>query len=222
MIFILLLYHYLGDRYPLDNSLLIRFCMRINVLLLMFMPYAYFAQDNNIKSIFRHIELEFNIPRHMLEAIAICESSKDMKEPFPWAVSIAGRPKYYASKDEAIKKIDEVRSSGMNNIDVGCMQINLKHHGDNVKLVSKIMEPHENIRYAAQFLKKLRLRSVSWKEALAKYHSHNEQRGNQYKAKVINVWTKLRKKYRNNINRDKLSKYNNTFILKFNDVIYCK
>lgn len=158
----------------------------------------------------------------MLEAIAICESSKDMKEPFPWAVSIAGRPKYYSSKDEAVKKIDEVRSSGMNNIDVGCMQINLKHHGDNVKLVSQIMDPHENIRYAAQFLKKLRLRSVSWKEALAKYHSHNTQRGNQYMEKVVNVWTKLREKYRNDIKEDKLSKPSNTFILKFNDVIYCK
>ena len=53
------------------------------------------------------------------------------------------------------------------NIDVGCMQINYKFHGHNFKNLNHILNPEENVKYAAEFLKKLFKRHKSWNEAIS-------------------------------------------------------
>ena len=56
-------------------------------------------------------------------------------------------------------------------IDVGCMQINTKYHLKNFKNLSHLVEPEENVKYAAIYLLKLYKKHKSWNEAVSRYHS---------------------------------------------------
>ena len=47
------------------------------------------------------------------------------------------------------------------NIDVGCMQINIKWHKNNFKKISDMFEVNPNVSYAASFLKQLKSKHLS-------------------------------------------------------------
>ena len=56
------------------------------------------------------------------------------------------------------------------------MQINYKFHGHNFKNLDHILNPEENVKYAAEFLKKLFKKHKSWNEAISRYHSSEPSR----------------------------------------------
>lgn len=149
----------------------------------------------SIKNIFDIVEREENIPSNLLEAISICESSKDFRNistPHPWTISVSGKAFYFKTKNEAIDAIKFLQKKGITNIDVGCMQINLAHHGKNFKSLEDAIDPYKNIIYAAKFLNKLRKVSDNWLVAMSRYHSYNKELSSKYITRVLSVWKKLR------------------------------
>ena len=84
--------------------------------------------------------------------------------------------------------MQELRSQGRSNIDVGCMQINLGYHGHAFDSVAEALEPAVNVAYGAQFLRQLREETQSWSRATARYHSRNPKRGQAYREKVFRFW----------------------------------
>ena len=56
------------------------------------------------------------------------------------------------------------------------MQINYKFHGHKFEDLDHILNPEENVKYLAQFLKKLFKRHKSWNEAISRYHSSKPKR----------------------------------------------
>ncbi len=91
-------------------------------------------------------------------------------------------------------QLSERKFTKNRNIDVGCMQINYKFHGHNFKNLDHILNPEENVKYAAEFLNKLFKRHKSWNEAISHYHSSEPSRKKRYLKKVRNFWDKLRQK----------------------------
>lgn len=190
-------------------------------------PQESYAGES-LSNVFRAIEENNNIPRHLLEAIAIGESSKNFKvdePPFPLAVSVNGKSRYFVSKEEAVKAVRELIESGVKNIDVGCMQINLSHHPKAFNSLEEAFDPVCNISYAAKFLKDLRMRSSSWVEAMSRYHSWRSVEGEKYKQKIFNIWNNLRKKYYSSIAKEGLTNVNTcaskkNLIFSINDIFY--
>ena len=74
------------------------------------------------------------------------------------------------------------------------MQINYKFHGHKFKNLDHILNPEENVKYAAKFLQKLFKRHKSWNEAISRYHSSEPARKRKYLTKVRNFWDKLRQR----------------------------
>jgi hypothetical protein len=99
---------------------------------------------------------------------------------------------FLPSKPEALRKVEELRTEGRTNIDVGCMQINLGYHGHAFASLAEALEPASNVAYAAQFLRQLREETRSWARATARYHSAHPERGQAYREKVYRFWEQVR------------------------------
>jgi len=125
----------------------------------------------------------------MLSSIALTESGKwdpksKSKVAWPWTVTSGGPGEYFATKAEAIAKVKELKSQGVQNIDVGCMQINLHYHPDAFISLEQAFDPAANVKYAAKFLTDLKETWKSWREAVRRYHSSDTTRGTAYEQRV--------------------------------------
>ncbi len=147
----------------------------------------------------RHLpkaERYHNIPTHWLAAIASTESGRYHKRlgmllPWPWTINVNGKGYYFDSKGEAINKIEEYHAKGITNIDVGCMQVNMRYHGHAFANVHQALEPRYNVAYAARFLRSNFDDLRSWKKATAAYHSKTPSRGKKYFKTVYGKWEKV-------------------------------
>lgn len=138
-------------------------------------------------------ETKFGIPRHLLLAIGSNESGRYHKGinavvPWPWTVNAAGKGYYFDSKQEAITAVTKLRAQGIESIDVGCMQVNLKHHAQAFSTLQEAFDPQANVAYAARFLRTNYDATQSWMKATAFYHSQTPKFGNPYMQAVYNRW----------------------------------
>ena len=137
----------------------------------------------------------YNLPNKLLTSIALVESGikKSEFKSWPWTLNVSGKSMYFDNKSETIKYL----KSNINlkkSIDVGCMQINTKYHLKNFKDLSHLVEPEENVKYAATFLLKLYKKHKSWNEAVSRYHSSIPKRKKNYLKKVYTYWNDLRQR----------------------------
>jgi hypothetical protein len=70
------------------------------------------------------------------------------------------------------------------NVDLGCMQINWRWHAAEFVDAASMMDPATNTRYSARFLRELHDRFGDWDSAVAAYHSADATRGAAYGRKV--------------------------------------
>lgn len=138
-------------------------------------------------------ETKYGIPRHLLLAIGSNESGRYHKGinavvPWPWTVNAAGKGYYFDSKQEAITAVTKLRAQGIESIDVGCMQVNLKHHAQAFATLQEAFDPQANVAYAARFLRTNFDAAGSWMRATAFYHSQTPKYGNPYMQAVYNRW----------------------------------
>jgi hypothetical protein len=133
------------------------------------------------------------IPRGLLEAIARVESGKlvpDLRltKPWPWTVTADGVGKFYPTKQGALAAIEQFKRDGIDNIDVGCMQVNLLYHGDGFASYNEALDPINNVAYATEFLFALFQRHRNWDQAVRFYHSSDPEKHNNYLANVVDAW----------------------------------
>jgi hypothetical protein len=146
------------------------------------------------------VEREEGIPRQLLRAISKAESGrfhegKQVVMAWPWTVMAEGRGRYLATKEEAVAEVEALRARGVENIDVGCMQVNLQYHPDAFASLDEAFDPLTNVVYAASFLKALAGEHGSWAKAAAYYHSQNPERYLVYRSKIRQIWRQEREKY---------------------------
>ena len=143
-------------------------------------------------------EIERNIPNDLLMAIAHTESGRwDARRQaifaWPWTVTSGPDGRFFPTKAEAIDHVRRLQARGVQNIDVGCMQINLRHHPNAFPDLETAFDPAKNTAYAAQFLGDLFKAHNSWGEAIRRYHSKNSKFNRPYHEKVARAWNAARK-----------------------------
>lgn len=145
------------------------------------------------------IERIEGIPRNLLAAMARVESGRMNQdsgavEPWPWTLQAEGKSYYFETRSEAARQIQTLMKRGVKNIDVGCMQINIGHHGHNFPSVDHMLDPAKNVRYAAQFLKDLKSKEgTTWSTAVGNYHSTTDEHHKRYKELVFKSIPKVSK-----------------------------
>lgn len=141
-------------------------------------------------------EKDYNILPGLLQTIASVESGRwvsaaNARVAWPWTVHANGRGYYYQTKAEAVAAVENMQRRGITNIDVGCMQINLKYHGHNFKNTSEAFDVEKNTAYSAKFLRTLYKKNrADWKKTAMHYHSKNKRKGINYKNRLENHYAK--------------------------------
>lgn len=137
-----------------------------------------------------------NIPNHLLAAISSTESGRwhkglGMALPWPWTINVEGKGYYFDSKAEAIAQTQAFMRKGARSIDVGCMQVNLKHHATAFRDLNEAFDPGSNVAYAAKFLRTNYNDLGDWIKATAAYHSRTAKYGNAYLARIEKSWNSI-------------------------------
>jgi len=151
------------------------------------------SSDNNIcEKIAEQIEKTRNLPANILTSIATVEAGRRRSNgtvaPWPWSLNHAGNSLFFDTKLDAVKYLKKNITESFKNIDVGCMQVNVKWHFRHFDSFEDMLDPHKNIRYAASFLIKLEKQHGSWEKAIKHYHSSTNKLNVKYFAKVSKVW----------------------------------
>jgi hypothetical protein len=138
-------------------------------------------------------EREFNLPLHLLAAIARVESGRrdpatGRVDPYPWTINAEGRGSTYPSKAAGIAAVRELQAGGIRSIDIGCMQVNMRHHPNAFGSLEEAFDPLTNARYAASFLRDLMAEKQDWHVAAASYHSRNPEFAVPYLNRVLGAW----------------------------------
>lgn len=135
-------------------------------------------------------EKQYNIKPELLQTIASVESGRwderyGRRVAWPWTIQVGGKGYYYKSKAEAVNAVKELYAKGITNIDVGCMQINMKYHGKAFKSAEDALDPVKNAAYSAKFLYNLYQRNGhNWQKTAMQYHSKNYSKGMVYKSRL--------------------------------------
>lgn len=144
---------------------------------------------------FKPIEHRYNIPSKLLHAIALTESGVKIDKKgmvaWPWSINVHGRGFVFQTKQQAIQAAQFLKRVGIDNFDVGCMQINMMHHPDAFATLEDAFDPEKNIAYAARFLKSLHQKHQNWEKAYGDYHNIKPHLAKPYKAKVSKYFNKL-------------------------------
>lgn len=133
------------------------------------------------------------IPAHLLTAVSLAESGRwngpgRVSLAWPWTVNAGGEGRFFDSKEAAVAEVKRLLKAGVRSIDVGCMQINLLHHGQAFASVEEAIEPRRNVEYAAQYLKAMHAVAKDWRQAAGYYHSTTPERSEAYMQKVVRLW----------------------------------
>ncbi|WP_193371175.1 transglycosylase SLT domain-containing protein [Pelagibius marinus] len=121
-------------------------------------------------------------PHSILQAIGTVESSGH-----PWAVNDAGRSYVFNSRAEAFAFLQERIEQGRRNLDIGCLQVNWRWHGDQLGSPEAALDPVSNALYAASYLRSLYDALGSWSAAVGAYHSRSPDRAEGYRCRVAKV-----------------------------------
>lgn len=128
----------------------------------------------------------YRIPAGILYAVGLTETgNKGSLQPN--ALNIEGKAVFPRSRSEALLTFESARREGKTLIDLGCMQINHRYHGDQFRNVEDMLDPRRNVEYAARFLTQLHARHESWSMAVARYHAgpDNNPAQKRYVCRVI-------------------------------------
>jgi hypothetical protein len=160
---------------------------------------AEFAESHKCSRMFPYFEKTHQIPPDTLHSIALKESGKKHTEykirvVWPWTVNVEGKGYHFNTKREAIFFVRKQIIQGKENIDVGCMQINLKHHLAAFNSLNQAFDPEQNVAYGAKFLKEKYDQLGSWHKAIAYYHSATHGLGskldiNKMLSRLLTIWT---------------------------------
>ena len=128
----------------------------------------------------------YDIPLAVFYAVGLLETGgRNGLQPF--TMNIEGRSAPNATLKDALATFATARARGAKLIDIGCMQINWRWHGQNFGSVTEMFDPARNVDYAARFLRELKTREKTWTLAVARYNAgpDNNAAQKQYVCGVI-------------------------------------
>ncbi|MBN9887024.1 transglycosylase SLT domain-containing protein [Salipiger abyssi] len=132
-------------------------------------------------------QLRHQIPGNLLLGIGLQEAGL-MHEGeltiWPWVANADGDGRFFSSPGTTASWVRARQGQGVESIDVGCMQVNLRWHPDAFASVEEGLDPARNVDYAARLLVSLYGQTGDWIEAAGRYHSATEQYKDAYLSRL--------------------------------------
>ena len=163
------------------------------------LPVKEFVNDGALCSVAaKEAGNEYGVDFDLLQTISAVESGRwdnlqNRYVAWPWTVNVKGKGYYFASREDAVRAVKKFQAQGIESIDVGCMQINLKYHGEAFNSVDEAIDPSNNVKYSAKFLRTLYSKhGQNWKKAAKRYHSGNPEKGEAYTKRLESPFEKYK------------------------------
>lgn len=139
----------------------------------------------------RAAEARYHLPQGTLGAISRVETGRPMpvtgdRQPWPWTVNAAGVRHWYDSRAAAASDAGRLLVATRGNVDVGCMQVNLRYHRDAFPSLEAALDPAINVDVGARLLVGL-AGAHGWARATQLYHSATPSLGLPYGADVARM-----------------------------------
>lgn len=128
-------------------------------------------------------ERDLGIPNGLLQSLAMVESGQDDN---PFAVSVHGRSVVARDSKAAAKLLRDHKGKFHSNTYVGCMQLSLDAHRTAFAPVERIVDPKQNVYYAAKLLARFHTEEGNWRHALIRYNGATVASASNYLCKVWN------------------------------------
>lgn len=128
-------------------------------------------------------ESRYGIPRGLLSAIALTESGNE-GEPYPWAFNLGGQPRFAEDYAAAVRLLRDRGGAPRRDMAVGCMQIHMRYHLASVGSPEWILQPRNNVLYAAAFLRRLFDQYGDWRLAVGHYNASDPAAQHLYQCQV--------------------------------------
>ena len=158
------------------------------------------AETPEIPDAYKNIANAVGVPDQLLYAIALQESKLTLGNntirpwPWPWTLNVKGSPQRLLNSKDTLNAIKQAKASGITNIDVGLMQVNLQYHGQRFESLSDAVNPYNNIWVGASIPKEEYQRCHNdWWCAVGHYHSPTPKRAEHYRRSVRTIWRLLSK-----------------------------
>jgi len=151
------------------------------------------AQSAQCATALRAAESQHGTAPGLLAAIAKAESGRPVPplrglQPWPWVVNADGAALYFESKLAAVTWTRLALARGVQQMDVGCMQVNLQSHPQAFRDLDDAFDPAANADYAARFLRRLRDEAGGdWMTAVGYYHSRTPVLAADYRERVAAI-----------------------------------
>lgn len=130
----------------------------------------------------------YGIPNNLLLAIGLQETGQQREDgaivPWPWSANAAGEGRWFEDRTSAQKWVRSRLASGVDSIDVGCMQINLRWHPEAFNSLEEGFDAASNVDYAARLLSQLYRQLGDWRLAAGSYHSFTPEYRDRYLASL--------------------------------------
>jgi len=97
------------------------------VLLLALPATTATGSDESIPVLYRRIAAQHDIPPALFYAVALAESGRStapgpVQRPWPWTLNVAGRGRYFATRADAVRALNDVLGTGRRSVDIGLMR----------------------------------------------------------------------------------------------------
>jgi len=164
-----------------------RYCC---VFMLLLWPCVGSTSDYVIPQAYRSVAEYHNVPAKILYSIALTESQKELStgviRPWPWTLNMSGRGQYFNTADDMKAAVYKALNSGIRNIDIGVMQVNVIYHLHRTSYsINDLMRPESNLNVGAEILVDEYMRcDGDWWCAVGSYHSPHDDRAANYIEKV--------------------------------------
>lgn len=128
----------------------------------------------------------YHVPLGILYAVGLAETGRKGSMQ-PNALNINGKAVFPRNRVEAVADVRKAQAAGVRMIDIGCMQINHRYHAAQFRSLDALLDPRQNVDYAARFLVQLKGRHDTWSMAVARYHAgpDNDPAQKRYVCRVI-------------------------------------
>lgn len=142
------------------------------------------------------IAARYGLDPVLLYSVALAESARLVDglqvAPWPWTIrSSKYGPKYFENQQQAKEHLAKLLKEGVENIDVGAMQVNLKYHRDKIDDPFRLLEPDYNVSLGAYILRQALDSVRDPVMAVGRYHSSDTVRAYVYGYRVWQIYHRV-------------------------------
>ncbi|WP_230971764.1 lysozyme family protein [Nitrogeniibacter aestuarii] len=122
------------------------------------------------------------------------KSTDGLLLPYPWTLNVEQKPERFPTYRQAVKRLEYLVGSGVQNIDCGAVQVNWRWHKQRLGTPVQALHPYHNIRAGADYLRECFQTTGDWFKGTGRYHSPADpNRAEKYAQQVFSRMSGIRR-----------------------------